>query len=153
RQTVELPVLGDGRDMRVDLVAALAHATHQLPGELARRGADVEAVGEGMQALLGALAAHVELVEHLEGELAPLAPCAHSNWRARFAISIATSAASVPLLPCAPPARSRACSMVLVVRTPSATGRRCTTPMRPSSATTHWAIMSKCGVSPRTTAP
>ena len=44
------------------------------------------------------------------------------NVRSRFAISSAVDAAAHPLLPALVPARSTACSMVSVVRTPNTTG-------------------------------
>src|SRR5579863_10093949 len=65
----------------------------------------------------------------LEQQLKRLLSCAmpgHQvnacNLRSRFAISIAVMAASNPLLPFLPPARSTACSTVLVVRSPNAMG-------------------------------
>lgn len=71
----------------------------------------------------------------------------------RLAISTAAVAASHPLLPCLPPARSSACSRVLVVRTPKVQGTpdsraTCCRPRADSPAT-----YSKWGVSPRITAP
>src|SRR5580704_14070291 len=53
-----------------------------------------------------------------------------SRRRSRFAISIAANAASAPLLPAFPPARSTACSMVSVVSTPNAIGTPDTSAMR-----------------------
>src|SRR5260370_22199159 len=73
--------------------------------------------------------------------------------RSRSAISTAVMAASNPLLPPLPPARSIACSGVLQVSTLKATGTpvsaaTCASPLAASPAT-----YSKCGVSPRITAP
>ncbi len=48
------------------------------------------------------------------------ADCSISFWS--LTMLMAVTAASSPLLPCSPPARARACSMVSVVRTPKAMG-------------------------------
>src|SRR5438105_4490491 len=73
--------------------------------------------------------------------------------RSSDAISTAAMAASAPLLPCLPPARSSACSTLSVVRIPNPDGMPVmawidATPRAASSAT-----RSKCAVSPRITAP
>src|SRR5437588_680024 len=69
------------------------------------------------------------------------------------AVSMAAIAASHPLLPCLPPARSRACSKVSVVSTPKTTG----TPVSMAASRiprAAWpATWSKWAVSPRITAP
>src|SRR6266498_3148364 len=60
-----------------------------------------------------------------------------STWSKTLAICMAAMAASQPLLPCLPPARSRACSSVSVVRTPKATGT-------PVSRATCWMPHAAC---------
>src|SRR5207247_1208105 len=59
------------------------------------------------------------------------------SWRSRSAVSIAVMAASKPLLPALVPARSMACSMVSVVRTPKTQGTPVSSWARWSPAA-HW---------------
>src|SRR4030095_10579666 len=79
---------------------------------------------------------------------ASLGSCSRSD-----AISIAAVAASHPLFPCLPPARSSACSSVSVVRTPNVTGTPVASAASRIPAAACPAMSSKCAVSPRITAP
>ena len=86
----------------------------------------VQRIVIGGGGFLHGLPARIPQVEDLQRSLArPSAGCHYFAWRncrIRFAISIAAMAASKPLLPLLAPARSMACSSVLQVSTPNATG-------------------------------
>ena len=73
--------------------------------------------------------------------------------RSNATISMAVAAASSPLWPSLPPRRSNACSRVFTVRTPKTTGTPVSSATREIPAAHSPATYSKCGVSPRTTAP
>ena len=73
--------------------------------------------------------------------------------RIKFAISIAASAASQPLFPLPGDERATACSCVLQVMTPKATGDCVSTATRDKSFVTCAEMNSKCGVSPRNKQP
>ena len=77
-----------------------------------------------------------------------------SGWRAaRRTARCAAAAASLPLLPTAPPARATACSCVFAVMTPNATGTPVSsaTSVQPRAASAQTNV--KCGVSPWITQP
>src|SRR4029453_434335 len=161
RQARQPPVLRGARDQAVDALERRAHTVDQLAREGPRLGVlgRVEVLPEEAQAgrLRRSVVEQIDLVERLEGQLARGSTRSHrQNFctaRRTCTISSAVTAASYPLLPASPPARASACSMVSVVSTPNATGRswpRATAaiPLAASPAT-----KSKCGVSPRTTAP
>src|SRR3990170_3500389 len=95
------------------------------------------------------------LVQCVGGDLAPRLLDDHGtrSGRTNSAISTAACAESHPLLPCLPPARSRACSSVSVVSKPSITGTPVSRPTRMIPRADSPATMSKCAVSPRITAP
>src|SRR5579862_1188715 len=121
RHALELPVLRDLLDLAVDRRLLLADAEDQLAGEVGHLGG-ARAGGQRRRHLVQDLVpAQVELVEDLEGQLAGLGALPHSFFM-RLAISIAAIAALRPALPILVPARSIACSIVSVVRTPKMQG-------------------------------
>ena len=106
----------------------------QLSGELALVGRDGEIVPDERETRARSFVrAKVPRVERLERALArprdsTLAiaadsSCAESRRVNRSTISSAASAASHPLLPCAPPARASACSSLSLVSNPKPIGR------------------------------
>src|SRR5690606_34728020 len=130
----EAPVRGAVLDQRVDLAAPLVDAVGEALGEL-----DLLAVGRAER--LDPLPLHqggpergqgdgdpdvgeIGLVQREERELAGATARGHqpSNVAKSEAISSADIPASKPLFPALVPARSTACSIVSVVRTPKITG-------------------------------
>src|ERR1700722_16150922 len=129
------------RDAPVRLFHGLHGAAHQLVQKSValRLGAALLGV-ERIEVTFGGffhwLPAHVPQEENLQRPLARPAAGRHQlaepappglsgawrNWRIRLAISMPAMAASNPLLPLLAPARSIACSSVLHVSTPKATG-------------------------------
>src|SRR5690606_3797480 len=85
--------------------------------------------------------------------IAALRSAAHDSFSCRFAISIATSAHSSPLLPWLPPARRSASSWVSTASTPLATGTPWSSATRINASLQPSATCSKWRVSPRTTQP
>lgn len=71
----------------------------------------------------------------------------------RFAISMAAIAQSYPLFPAFVPARSIACSIVSVVRTPKIAGTPVSLLTEATPLDTSPLTYSKCGVAPRMTEP
>src|SRR6185436_14002358 len=130
RHALELPVLGDLLDLAVDLGPLLAAAVDELAGEVEHLGV-ARGRRQGLVDLVEDLVpAEVELVHELESQLAGLGALSH-NFFISEAISSAAIAALRPALPILVPARSIACSIVSVVRTPKMQG----TPVRrPTSA-------------------
>src|ERR1700722_296537 len=106
----ELPVLPRA-GVHLYLIECLQR---QAPGKAAGSVAGRTTHARGTFARVGSLAGHPQV----------------SRRRKRLAISIATSAASAPLFPALPPARSMACSTVSVVNTPKATGTPVSSAMR-----------------------
>src|SRR6185436_18769983 len=130
RHALELPVLGDFFDLAVDLGSLLAAAVNELAGEVEHLGVAAGRGEGGIDLVEDLVAAEVQLVHQLEGQLAGLGALSH-NFFIREAISSAAIAALRPALPILVPARSIACSIVSVVRTPKMQG----TPVRrPTSA-------------------
>src|SRR5262249_27865394 len=150
--------------------------------ELLREGAralgQVEVRGDALEGLerRAALGREVERVEDLERDLARglargTARGAHRRTRGRGArarrpprgaaasrgtrraISTATAAASTPLWPPVPPARSQACSTSSTVSTPNAIGTPLSCIARCTPSVTPRQTYSKWGVPPRTTTP
>src|SRR5436190_404097 len=146
RLGLHVPVADLERDARIEndphLVAELvvmdARLLPRLDGDHPDRGGLIERVGR--DASPGFVDDH--------GDFSRFGSASRSE-----AISSAAIAASHPLLPCLPPARSRAWSNVSVVSTPNVTG----TPFRSAASrmprAASAATKSKCGVSPRITAP
>src|SRR4051812_26282578 len=154
--------LGDGTYRRRSTLGALAqHRDRRVDGKdfavlrlvASGSGTDVEdstgtgqcRVDPGRDARVGATGRRVRATDRVI--------TGHGNSRSSDTISIAVSAASSPLCPSLPPSRSSACSRVSTVSTPKITGTPVSSAARVMPAAASLATNSKCGVSPRTTAP
>src|SRR5262249_3963157 len=155
RHALEAPVVGLGHDHLVDFWEILEGAAEDARGELARVRLRLLQILERVDHRVGRIAGEVVLVEHLQRQLACFASRSHPHRsglrsaRHKFAISIAASAASQPLLPAPGDERAVACSAVLQGMTPKATGNCASTATRDNSLVTCAEMKSKCGVSPR----
>src|ERR1022692_449616 len=139
-------MFGMFRDLLVDFGHVLHRATAQVGDEGVARGLlfGKQRIVVRVDHLVDRLAASVPQEKNLQRALPRSAAGGHYvTWRSvrsKLAISMAVMAASKPLLPPLAPARSMACSSVLVVRTPNATGTpvsaaTCATPLAASAAT------------------
>src|SRR5207342_3345106 len=113
---------------------------------------DTRAPAHGQVGVLEEL--HRRLLERALGEHQPQhGQACFPSCRRRSTISTAVAAASAPLLPSGPPARARAWSTSSVVSTPKAIGTPVSRATRLMPDAHSPATKSKCGVSPRMTAP
>src|SRR5262249_39311522 len=139
-------MLGISGDQFVNLRRMIDRAAHQVGDERValRLFFGIEDVIVSVQGGIGGLPAVVPQEQDLQRALPGSAAGSHQGAcrrvRRRFAISMAVIAASKPLLPPLAPARSMACSRVLVVSTPNATGmpvsiETCAIPFAASPAT------------------
>src|SRR5262249_54725755 len=128
RHSFHAPMLRMFRYLFVHSRQVLDGPTHQLVHKLVVAGVllRVERLVIGLNRIPHRLPPRIPQKQDLQRALTGSASRRHyAPWRgarSRFAISMAVSAASAPLLPLLAPARSRACSNVLVVSTPKATG-------------------------------
>src|SRR5579883_125129 len=146
RHPFEAPVRRVARNALVHLGPVFDGAAHERRHERValRPLLRVERLVVGVDGVVDRLLASVERVENLQRALPGPAAGRHQgacrSVRMRLAISMAVMAASKPLLPPLAPARSIACSSVLVVSTPKATGTpveaaACAIPLAASAAT------------------